>query len=176
MTDNSDLLGAAAPVTPPKRGRGRPKKVVVATDPASPAGDMTVTTVAEVQPNGDLKILDVQHAEQVPADTTPASVPPELEGLSLISTSTDVTGALVDKAVESVQDKEALAVAKELAKLDAETAERKRQEAMDELLGVEHKPAEVSADYALATANRITQGFAKREYAYQRLLRSGKKL
>lgn len=173
MTDNSDLLGAdSSAAVPPtkaemKRGRGRPKKTV--SDPPATAKTETPAKASE-----QAQDTQAQLAGPIPVADPVADLPPTSG--TLIYTSTDVTGALVDKAVKSVQDPEAAAVAQELAKLDAETAERKRQEAMEELLGVERKPAEVSADYALATANRITQGFAKREYAYQRLLRAGKKL
>lgn len=170
---NEDLLlgGDAAPTTAPapkKRGRPPKAKIVVSVDPASPDGDESATVVAEKLPNGDLNILDVS---LVPASTKPTTLQ-------------DITAAGEgEKPAEGTL--EAF-----LATLDPEVAKRLAPETdtskFDELQSVPEADGSVSvelppvsADYALAIANpnrvRIV-GKVRRTYAYQRLLRAGKRL
>lgn len=178
MTDNSDLMGAGAPPASPAqttpKPRGRPKKV---TPPAVPKP----TTIAEVTAAGaDTAPQAGLISSLVVGDSTGAETEhvPEVFATSvpgLIATDTDVTQALVDKATGAILEPPDPNVAAELERLDKEAADRKAVEA---LMGdVPTAPAPVSTAFAAAQAQRITiVGQGKREYAYQRVLRAGKKL
>jgi hypothetical protein len=165
MTDNTDLLGGdAPPAAPAPRRRGRPAKpkaVIVVADPARPDGDASVTTVAEVQSNGDLKILD-----EVLASTN--------DGNDSVAAAPAPEGSL-DAFLQGIDPE----IAKRLAPDPVEDTSK-----FDEIQSVPNEDGSVSvelpplsADYTLALAHRIKVfGEQKRTYAYQRVLRAGKKL
>lgn len=159
MTDNSDLLDGTpaveTPVQAPKR-RGRPpgskNRVIVTTDPASSEGDSSVTVTAEVMPDDVINVLDV-----VPASTTPTSDTVQVAASATLENLFE--GAQVQAEAECSRDISDLLSVPEA----------------DGSVSVELPP--VSAEYAAAQAQRIRIiGQPKREYAYQRVLRAGKRL
>lgn len=185
MTDNSDLLGATAPSVGPApviRKRGRPptvkakpvvpastNPVVVGVDLGKAGGDLTATVTAEVLPNGALNILDMKtEAVKTPFDeATKKDAPSEEEQIKDALSAPEVP----------LEEREAANNAALVAALAS-----KNQPAglvsvpnADGSVSVELPP--VSADYALAQATRVTIiGQSPREYAYKRVLRSGKRL
>lgn len=163
MSDNSDLLGGSAPEpTPQPRPRGRPRKTPVTVAPAPAPAAPPATSPVDTAPAGTPEAS----ASTVEA---PGAVPQ-----GLIATDTDVTGALVDAATAQL-DTLSPEAARALADMDLEAANRKAELAANPDAVV--TPAAVSTEYARAQATRITMiGQPKREYGYQRLMRSGKRL
>lgn len=194
MTDAikyADLLGRSEPEpTPVKKPRGRPRKTPVAVAPAAPPVTPKPTTLAEITETGEAGPTDAALAAAAPPVTPPAGVASLVSSL-LVSDGTGseaehipdtpVTPELPPMTVAEASQalanaKEASAVAAALAQLDAETAARKAAEAALPP-GTAYELPPVSTAYAAAQAHRITIiGQPKREYAYQRVMRAGKRL
>lgn len=93
----------------------------------------------------------------VPASTSETL--PDLQG-GATDAGVNAAEAPIDPAPMTFTPEQEAKIAAELAKFDAKV----------------NSLTPVSVDYTLAMANRITQIGGKREYAYQRILRQGKKL
>lgn len=177
MTDNTDLLGgdlapsiavadklAAETAAPKKRGRSAKVKnaIIVATDLGKAEGDHDATVTAEVLPNGALKVLDVA--------IVPASTNPEQR---------DAAEKPAEGTLEAFLQGIDPEVAKRLAPDPIEdTSKFDEFQSFAEPDGsVSLQLPELSVDYTLALAKRVQVfGEHKRTYAYQRVLRAGKKL
>lgn len=152
MTDNSDLLGADSPVAVPptqqevRKQRGRPRKTVTAKEPAVEVLSQSDVTVE----TSDL----APDAPVVPPSTTATldPTPPAFAG------GDTVTDAKMPEQSPPAVDPDVLTP----AQIEAAQA------------GIERAP--VSPDYTLAQAARVTIVSQKREYAWQRLKRAGKRL
>jgi hypothetical protein len=166
MTDNSDLLApATTPAAKPKRGRpagskNKPAKAAPAAPPVTPSAPKP-TTIAEITEAGQAATLnDGANKEAVYMTVAGAEAEADRQ---------DAEAGADDTPTE--EDKAAAAAALEQLDKDAEA----RGKTVDDGHAYELPP--VSADYELAIANRVTLiGGGKREYAYHRLLRAGKKL
>lgn len=159
MTEHSDLLGKSEPEPKPTpKPRGRPRKIT----PAASAPAAAPATPSNAAPAAT-------DASAGAVSAAPVDLTPVLDG-----TDAKVAEALASMAppVPPEPDDNTAAV---LAQFDAETANRK---ALEALFGDAPLPvAPVSTEFAAAQAQRITIiGQGKREYAYQRLMRAGKRL
>jgi hypothetical protein len=172
MTEHLDLLGAGAPAAPapPAKKRGRPpgsgKTKVIA--PADVSDKLTGNRAGSVIVDDPLRTLNDganKEAAYGAAPVVPASTKP--------TTIAEITAA--GEGADDVATPEEQAEAqKALAQLDKEAAERAARPLE---VDASYVVPPISVDYELALANRITLiGGGKREYAYQRILRAGKRL
>jgi hypothetical protein len=154
MTDNSDLLGGAAAPTPPAaeaapKRRGRPPgsgKKAPAIVVTKETG-VTVTEESFLPETSAAQTLDGANKEAAYATTATATPEQNAE-----------TAEVLESELKGPPPKNT----------DAE---------LDAKLDAQAQLAPVSAQYEEAIKNRVTLiGGGKREYAYQRLLRAGKKL
>lgn len=156
MTEHSDLLGKSEPEPKPTpKPRGRPRKITPAAPvPAAAPATPKPTTLTEITEAGE-------------------GAPSAAEA-STAETDAKVAEALASMAPPAPPEPDDNTAAV-LAQFDAETANRK---ALEALFGDAPLPvAPVSTEFAAAQAQRITLiGQGKREYAYQRLMRAGKRL
>lgn len=160
MTDNSDLLGGDAP-TPVADKLAAPKKRVRRTN-AQIAADKAKTPAVEILSQTG---VTVETAELVPDSTNPEQ--------------RDAAEKPAEGTLEAFLAGIDPEVAKRLAPdADEDTSKFDELQSVTEADGsVSVQLPEVSADYTLAMAHRVRVfGEQKRTYAYQRVLRAGKKL